>query len=83
MAYLSEKSGLSILEWPIYFEDRRIGQSKMSMPVKLEAAWRVFEIRLRYGGIGKHTRGSSSIVKRPDRWVLLLLLLLPACFLPR
>jgi dolichol-phosphate mannosyltransferase len=48
MAYLSEKLGLRILEVPIFFEDRRIGKSKMSVPVKLEAAWRVFEIRWRY-----------------------------------
>ncbi len=54
MAYLAEKYGLNILEWPIYFEDRRIGKSKMSVPVKVEAAWRVFEIRWRYGGLPKH-----------------------------
>ena len=48
MCYLAEKLGLRILEIPIYFEDRRIGQSKMSVPVKLEAAWRVFEMRWRY-----------------------------------
>ena len=53
MAYLCEKMGLKILEWPIYFEDRRIGKSKMSVPVKFEAAWRVFEIRWRYGGLPK------------------------------
>ncbi|OQY81894.1 MAG: polyprenol monophosphomannose synthase [Chloroflexi bacterium UTCFX4] len=49
MAYLSEQHGLRILEYPIYFEDRRIGQSKMSMRVKWEAASRVWEIRSRYG----------------------------------
>jgi dolichol-phosphate mannosyltransferase len=48
MAYLCEKLGLRVLEVPIFFEDRRIGKSKMSMRVKLEAAWRVFEIRWRY-----------------------------------
>jgi len=48
MCYLAEKLGLRIHEIPIYFEDRRIGQSKMSIPVKLEAAWRVFEMRWRY-----------------------------------
>ena len=51
MAYLCEQNGLRILEWPIYFEDRRIGRSKMSIPVKLEAAWRVWQIRLRYGSL--------------------------------
>jgi dolichol-phosphate mannosyltransferase len=48
MAYVSEKIGLRILETPIYFEDRRIGQSKMTVPVKLEAAVRVFDIRWRH-----------------------------------
>ena len=48
MAYVSEKIGLRIREIPIYFEDRRIGQSKMSVPVKFEAAVRVFEIRWRH-----------------------------------
>jgi dolichol-phosphate mannosyltransferase len=52
MAYLAEKNGLRILESPIYFEDRRIGKSKMSVPIKLEAAWRVLEIRLRLGALG-------------------------------
>lgn len=48
MAYVAEKIGLRVLETPIYFEDRRIGQSKMTVPVKFEAAVRVFEIRWRH-----------------------------------
>ncbi len=56
MAYLAEKLGLQILEWPIYFEDRRIGKSKMTVPVKFEAAWRVMEIRLRYGALSNAAR---------------------------
>ncbi len=48
MCYVAEKCGLHIKEIPIYFEDRRIGQSKMSMSIKLEAALRLFEIRLRH-----------------------------------
>lgn len=62
MAYLSEKLGLSILEYPIYFEDRRIGKSKMTVPVKIEAAWRVFQIRLHYGGLKKISRVESERV---------------------
>jgi dolichol-phosphate mannosyltransferase len=50
MCFVSEKQALRIKEIPIYFEDRRIGQSKMSAPVKFEAAVRVFEIRWRYRG---------------------------------
>jgi dolichol-phosphate mannosyltransferase len=52
MCYVAEKMGLRILEIPIYFDDRRIGQSKMSMRVKVEAALRVFEIRRRQGRRG-------------------------------
>ena len=48
MAYLSERLGYSVLETPIYFEDRRIGQSKMSIPIKIEAAWRTIAVGLRH-----------------------------------
>jgi dolichol-phosphate mannosyltransferase len=48
MAYISQKLGHRVLEVPIYFEDRRIGKSKMDIPVKLEAIWRVWQIRWRY-----------------------------------
>ena len=36
------------MEIPIYFEDRRIGKSKMDVPIKVEAVWRVWQIRWRY-----------------------------------
>ena len=48
MAYVSEKLGFRIIELPIHFEDRRIGQSKLDMPIKLDSAWRVWQIRWRY-----------------------------------
>jgi len=48
MAYISERLGYRVHEIPIYFEDRQIGHSKMAMPVKLEAAWRVWALRGRY-----------------------------------
>lgn len=53
MCYVSEKIGLRIQEIPIYFEDRRVGQSKMDMRVKVEAALRVFEIKRRQGKRGR------------------------------
>jgi dolichol-phosphate mannosyltransferase len=49
MAYLTERLGYRALETPIYFEDRRIGQSKMTVPVKLEAALRTWQVRARHG----------------------------------
>jgi dolichol-phosphate mannosyltransferase len=45
MAYVAQRLGFRILEIPIYFEDRRIGASKMTIPVKIEAAlgvWRIW-----------------------------------------
>lgn len=51
MAYLSQRLGLRVFEVPIYFEDRRIGQSKMSIPVKLEAAWRVWQVWWRHRAV--------------------------------
>ncbi len=48
MAYLCERLGFRIIEVPIHFEDRRIGQSKMDIPVKLESAWRVWELAWRH-----------------------------------
>jgi dolichol-phosphate mannosyltransferase len=48
MACLSQRLRLRVLETPIYFEDRRIGHSKMSIPVKLEAVWRVWQVWWRH-----------------------------------
>jgi dolichol-phosphate mannosyltransferase len=48
MCYVAERLGLRCQEIPIYFEDRRIGQSKMDMRIKIEAALRVYEIRRRH-----------------------------------
>ena len=48
MAYVTERLGYRPLEAPIYFEDRRIGYSKMTTRVKLEAAWRVWEVGWRH-----------------------------------
>ncbi len=48
MAYLCERLGFRVIEIPIHFEDRRIGHSKLDVPVKLESAWRTWQIRWRY-----------------------------------
>jgi dolichol-phosphate mannosyltransferase len=51
MTYVAERLGLVVTEIPIYFEDRRIGASKMTLGVKLEAMWRVFQVGQRHRGI--------------------------------
>ena len=60
MAYVSEKLNFRVLEIPIYFEDRRIGRSKMTVPVKIEAALRVFEIRWRHHNVQPNTLPQSA-----------------------
>ena len=60
MAFVTERLGYRVREYPIYFEDRRIGQSKMTIPVKLEAAWRVWEIRWRHRHLTPMHRESIS-----------------------
>ncbi|MGE5603876.1 MAG: polyprenol monophosphomannose synthase [Nitrososphaerales archaeon] len=48
MAYLTEHLGYRVVEIPIYFEDRRIGKSKMSVSVKAQGAIDVLRIRFRH-----------------------------------
>ena len=40
MAFLADKLGFRVVNIPIYFEDRRIGESKLRIGTKLEAALR-------------------------------------------
>jgi dolichol-phosphate mannosyltransferase len=47
MTYRAIKGGFRVAEVPITFRDRRIGDSKMSGRIVLEAAWRVPAMRLR------------------------------------
>ena len=63
MAYVSERLGYRIVEIPIHFEDRRIGRSKMSIPVKLEAAYRTFEIRLRHRHLRPDDRRNPAVLQ--------------------
>jgi dolichol-phosphate mannosyltransferase len=60
MAYLCEKRGYRLIEIPIHFEDRRIGQSKLDVPVKLESAWRTWQIRWRY----RHLHYDAPVVEQ-------------------
>jgi dolichol-phosphate mannosyltransferase len=45
--YVAARAGLRIVEIPIVFVDRRVGQSKMSAGIAFEAAWRVWTFRFR------------------------------------
>jgi dolichol-phosphate mannosyltransferase len=48
MVYIAHRLGHTFQEIPFYFADRRWGQSKMSLRIQLEAAWRVWRVRFAY-----------------------------------
>jgi dolichol-phosphate mannosyltransferase len=47
MSFRAWKKGFRIREIPIVFEDRKVGQSKMSKKIVREAVWMVWKLRLR------------------------------------
>ena len=46
MKYRALEAGLTVVETPIVFVDRRIGQSKMSRKIFVEAMTQVWKLRL-------------------------------------
>ena len=59
MAYLTKKLGFRIREIPIRFADRAAGESKMSLAVQFEAAWRVIHMWWRH----RHVRPTDRFVE--------------------
>ena len=47
LKYRAHRLGFRRREFPIFFDERRSGKSKMSPAIALEAFWRVWELRLR------------------------------------
>jgi dolichol-phosphate mannosyltransferase len=66
MAYVAEKLGLRIVEIPIYFEDRRIGRTKLTIPAKIEAAYRAWDILWRYRDFASTADKSIAILDHED-----------------
>jgi dolichol-phosphate mannosyltransferase len=60
MAYVTQKLGYRVCEIPITFEERQTGESKMSMGVKIEAAWRVWQLWLRHNRLQPKDRSFES-----------------------
>jgi len=48
LAYMAKLAGLTFAEVPIYFAERTYGDSKMSLRIQLEAAYRVWQLRRIY-----------------------------------
>lgn len=53
MAYVAYLMGFRISEVPIHFADRRWGKSKMSLKIQMEAAMRIWDVRLHYRDLQK------------------------------
>jgi dolichol-phosphate mannosyltransferase len=66
MAYVAEKLGLRIVEIPIYFEDRRIGRTKLAFKSKLEAAYRAWDILWRYRNFAPAANESGAVLDTED-----------------
>lgn len=60
MAYVAQRLGYQITESPIYFEDRQIGQSKMSFRIQVEAAFRVWQVLMTHHRLSPAQRKPSS-----------------------
>jgi len=56
IAYLAHHLGYTTQEIPIYFADRRWGQSKMSLRIQLEAAIRVWQMLIEYRDLTANLR---------------------------
>lgn len=61
LAYVAQRLGFRLHEMPIYFEDRRIGRSKMTLQIQIEAALRVWQFLLRYRKLNKTTKEYKDI----------------------
>jgi dolichol-phosphate mannosyltransferase len=57
--YRAIRAGFRVVELPIVFRDRRVGESKMTRRIVLEAAWRVPAMRLPGNRTGHPTRPGS------------------------
>ena len=58
MAYLAHCLEFTIGEAPIYFADRRWGQSKMSIKIQMEAAFRIWQVWWHYRDLRKAGRSA-------------------------
>jgi len=63
LKYRARKLGFRHIEFPIIFDERRAGDSKMSSAIALEAFWRVWQIRL----AAQNPKSSESRLDRISR----------------
>lgn len=56
MAYVAHQLGFRVTEIPIYFPDRKLGQSKMDFRIQIEAALRVWQLLYRHHALKPEMR---------------------------
>ena len=56
LLHLAKKYGARFGEVPIYFADRKWGESKMNLGIQIEAAWRVWHVRWHYRNLNRGKR---------------------------
>jgi dolichol-phosphate mannosyltransferase len=61
MAYLAYCLEYKICEYPIYFAERQVGESKMSLRIQTEAAFRVWQVRSHYRDLRKMGRSGRRL----------------------
>jgi dolichol-phosphate mannosyltransferase len=59
IAYLTSRLGYRIAEVPIYFPDRRLGDSKMDARIQIEAALRVWQVLARHRNLTPNQRRTT------------------------
>jgi len=59
MAFVAQRLGYRFHEMPIYFEDRRIGRSKMTLRIQIEAAFRVWQLLVLHRNLNKPKKASE------------------------
>ncbi len=59
MSYIASMLGFKVIEVPIYFADRMWGQSKMSLRIQLEAAYRTWTLPGRYTDLRRQRAANS------------------------
>lgn len=60
MAYVADRLGYEIFEMPIFFADRRVGESKMSFKIQLEASLRVWQVLFTHRKLDPSQRRTST-----------------------
>jgi dolichol-phosphate mannosyltransferase len=66
MAYVACQLGYRVVEIPIFFPDRKVGESKMNLKIKIEAALRVWEVRWRHRNLTQNKRSEGFDAKQAE-----------------